>query len=330
MKKPHVSRWLIVAIVSGSLVCLAALAGGFLLLRPQPAAGQVPSSEGEPAAPSNSGESVSSEDTDDAVSAAEATPVAIENSVEMGMAPQGSGAESGPDFSQDEDHEFSPEELAAIRFAASDPEIGAYLASYPDWHGHAYLEEDVSQGYSVDFYSDAADEWLGYALVDLDAQVVLEAFVPRELSADEFAAGSVAVSDLVFSDGEVLAMLGDPSEWGHELWYNRWEQAWEVFFWRGLDEIVVVVYMDSEGSWIEIWDPAAMSAEEEVEVARNQAIELAYSADGVDQALAGTDSWTTYVEQQDANVWSVSFVDGDTLLFFALVDIGEGRVIQSE
>ena len=332
-------RWklALATLVAALLVCLLTLAGGYVLLSDRaPSSGQPGSGlDTRDAADSQLSEpSEGSDQIPDSVEPSGSSDSDIEN--EVANAPDTSMqalppvAGSGPDFDPDEDHDLGPDELAAIGLAAANPEVAAFLQGYSDWHGHVYLEEGQDGVFYVEFYSDNVDEWLGYALVDLQAGALLEHFVPRDLTTAEFAAGQAQVRDLVFGDGEVLAILGDSSDWGHEIEFNRWERAWEVYFWRGLDEIIVSVYLDEEGSWLEIWDPSTLTAEQARELSRNQAIEIAYQADGVGEALEGHDDWTTYVEHLGDDRWSVSFIAGDDVLFFAAVDISTGRVLESQ
>lgn len=230
-----------------------------------------------------------------------------------------------------DDEDVSDEATRAIQLLAEVPEVAGWLASYPDWTGDAWLEGEDSLHYHVDLYSAAADEWLGWGYVNVADGVVEDFFVPRELTAEEFQTGREMVEAFVFSDEEVLARLGNVDNWGFETWYNRWDANWQVWFWYGLEELAVTVNIWEDEPYLDsITNPAEFEAEEAAENSKNQAIELAWQAEGIDQAVAGVDNWQTYVAQQGDTVWAVTFATEDRELFYALVDIESWTVLESE
>ncbi|HEY83945.1 MAG TPA: hypothetical protein G4N96_02350 [Chloroflexi bacterium] len=161
----------------------------------------------------------------------------------------------------------------------------------------------------------------------------MELYAPRELSQEEFQAGQAAVEAVVLDDAEVLALLGDPADWDHGSDYDRFEEDWSVWFDKGLESWLVIARQDedTEKYHIEdILDPMAFDAAQAQELTRNQAIELAYSADDVDEALNGLDDWRIYVENQGGSVWSVSFAADGKELFYALVDIEAEQVLEAK
>ena len=218
----------------------------------------------------------------------------------------------------------------AIQLLASETAVAQFLSDYPDWNGESWPENDASDIWSIDLYSEAADEWLGWGMVNINTGEILDYFVPRDLSPEEFQAGMAKVENLVLNDAGVQARLGDPALWEHETYYNRWDEQWEVWFAHGLDELLVTVYMDEEYIYLEdIIDPSQLEAEKEAELQRDQAVELAWSADGIDQALDGVDNWHTLVASR-GDLWAVSFVSDDQELFFALVDIDNQTIVEAK
>ncbi len=219
-------------------------------------------------------------------------------------------------------------ETQVINLIAADPKAAAFLATIPNWHAEAYQEDGNLWG--ADFF-DANDDWIGYGQVNIATEEVTELSMPTVLTPEEFQAGLVAVERVVLNDGEVLALLGDPDLWDRNVDFDGYDNIWNVYFQRGLDNWLVRVMYDDERYWVDsIVNPDALSAAEEREHNRNTAIELAYSADGVWDALNGTDDWFTYAENQSDSQWSVSFTTTDTELFFALVDIATGEILQAE
>jgi hypothetical protein len=220
------------------------------------------------------------------------------------------------------------DEARAIQLLAALPDVAQHLAVYPGWRADAYQEEGSDTIWNVDFYQE--DEWLGWGKVDLASDTVLDHFVPRELSPEEFAAGQALVETFIKHDPEIRARLAEPSLWGHDTSYNRWDTQWQVWYWYGIDALVAnlniydgTVYLDS------LEDPNQLDAAERAEADRNRAVELAYGAQGVDQALAGFDDWRTYVEEQGGARYTVSFVSGAQTRFAALVDIAQGTVVET-
>lgn len=232
-------------------------------------------------------------------------------------------------LAQDDD-DVSDEAARAIQLLAEEPEVAGWLASYPDWTGDAWLEGEDGLHYHVDLYSAAADEWLGWGYVNVADGLVEDYFVPRELTAEEFQTGRELVEAFVFSDEEVLARLGNVDDWGYDTWYNRWDANWQVWFWYGLEELAVTVNIWEDEPYLDsITNPAEFEAEEAAENSKNQAIELAWQAEGIDQAVAGVDNWQTYVAQQGDTIWAVTFATEDRELFYALVDIESWTVLES-
>lgn len=229
-------------------------------------------------------------------------------------------------YAQDDEREQQ-----AIDLAAQTEELAGWLAEHDGWIGYAYESEDASNVFYVEFYTAAEDDWLGYANVDLNSGAVMDAFAPRPLPADEYATGQERATKIVLADPEVQLRLLDPVLWDYYVDFNRYERVWEVYFYRGTEALKVKLTLEdySGYNFIEITDQNALNEEETLNNMRNEAISLAYSAEGIDSALEGYGAWFTYVEQQAGPLWSVAFVSDERELFFALVDIVANQVIQS-
>ena len=196
-------------------------------------------------------------------------------------------------------------EEKVIALVLADPRAVAYLEHFPGWTAEAYEEDGDIWG--VDVF-DADGEWQGYAQVNIVTEEILELYAPEPLSPEERQAGQDAVKSLVFADAEVLALLGDPERWEYSIDYERFEDLWKVYFYRGLDAWDVSVYQDDgKFSIDQIVDANQMEAQQARRWAQDQAIELAYSVEGVWDKLDGIDDWYTYAENQGGSVWSVTF-----------------------
>lgn len=227
----------------------------------------------------------------------------------------------------------------AIQLLTTHQPVADYLAKfYPEWHGYAYPIDEAGDVWEVNLFAgpegSGDEEWIGYGRVNITSDEVLEYYVPRKLTADEEAAEGALVQDLVTADPEMLALLADPSEWYPGRYYDPYEPAWYVYFYKGLDSWAARVGIDlTTGEPVffiqAIYDPDALTEEDELEWARNQAIELSYEAPGLWEALDGIDNWRTFVENQGGTQWSVEYVANDEELFYVLVDIGTWEILET-
>jgi hypothetical protein len=226
---------------------------------------------------------------------------------------------------------YSAEKLIAF-LAASDP-FAEWLSAHPGYIPESGGPDEDGLWY-IEFYDAAHEEWLGYAKVHGDTLEITESFAPLPLPPDVFQAQMPQVLQVVEHDAEVLAWLNDlPDLWDVYADWNRWDQRWEVYFVRGIQKVAVYALLDEAGDVVisDVLDPDALTDEQALAEARNSAINLAYSAPGLDQALAGHDDWTTLAQQQGGDsVWGIAFVDGDTRLLFVLVDVASGEVLSAE
>ncbi len=219
-----------------------------------------------------------------------------------------------------------------IGAAAESPMFQEWLRLNPGYQVDASGPDDNGMWY-LDFYDASRDEWIGYAVVNGDTLEITELFAPTPLPADVYQAQLSLVTEIVEHDAEVLARLNNlPRLWDVYTDWNRWDQRWEVTFYRGIEGVTVYAQVgENDDVWIaDIVDPNALEEEDARQHARDTAVNLAYSAEGVDAALSGHDDWTTYAEPQGEDVWGVSFVDGDERLIFVLVDVARERVLEVE
>jgi hypothetical protein len=212
-----------------------------------------------------------------------------------------------------------------------DPTFVGWLDQFPDYDSDVYpIDGDIWQ---ADFYDTPnRDEWIGYGQVNVVTAEVTESFAPRPLDAETYQAQLPKVEAVVLSDPEVLDRLGNLALWDYGTDFNRWEQVWTVYFSRGLDVLSVTVWVNENGRFHvdEIFNPNELDAEEALQAMKDEAINLAYTGEGIDQALEGYDDWVTYVENLEGSRWTVSFNAGDAELFFALVDVETDAVLMAQ
>lgn len=224
-------------------------------------------------------------------------------------------------------------EQQVIDLVTAIPEVKAWLDRYPGWTTNVYPEDEANNIWKVDFCSNKdCDEWLGYGKVNLNTGEVIDHFVPRELSAEELAAGKDKIEKYLQYDPEVLVRQGNPELWYHEINWNRWDALWEARYSYGLEAFTVRLNINKETNKVEfdsIVDPNELKAEEKAEQQRNRARELIWEAEGVGEAVDGHDSWKTYVEHQGGGKYTVAFVADGKQLFSALIDVDAGKVLES-
>lgn len=217
-----------------------------------------------------------------------------------------------------------------ITVVASSDAFREWLEQHPGYTGNAWVEADTI--WHVEFYNADGSEWLGYALIDSKTGAITESFIPLPLPADVYQRQLERLQPLVLDDPEVTALIQDPLLWDYSLDYNRWEQRWEAYFWRGVQAWQVNLYYDEDNqdfSIEDIFDPNILEAETAFRADRDRAIQIAYTADNVDQALNGYDNWTAYAENLSGALWSVSFVSDEQELFFAVIDLETDRVLET-
>jgi hypothetical protein len=235
------------------------------------------------------------------------------------------GARSAPVVQPEND-----KDLAIVKVAAA-AEIAPVLANHPNWVADAYPDDEAERIWHVDFYAEPDGEHLGYGHINLNSDELFDIKMPRDLSPAELQAGIATIDAYLPYDAEVQARLGNPKLWYHDVSYNRWEESWQAYYSRGLEEIVITLYIDDDNDVYldSIVDPTVLSAEEAMEERRNRAINLAYSAEGIDEALAGVDNWRTYVEDQGDGQYTVAFSTTDGPLYRVHVNIDQERIIEA-
>lgn len=222
---------------------------------------------------------------------------------------------------------LQPDHQRAIKLTVKTKAVKTFLNHYPDWRAETY--HDGGAVWHVDFYQ--KDEWLAFAHINVETKEVSDTKFPKKLSEEEFAERKKKVEQVVFNDPEVLALLVTAEDWDFEVQYDTYSEKWWMNFWRGIDTLRVDLYPDENSFHIDrVYDPKAFSEEKALRVARDRAVELAWQAEAIGEALDGVDNWHSYAEQQAGSVWSVSFDTSEKNLFSALVDIEAWEVLETQ
>ena len=250
------------------------------------------------------------------------------DAVDTTVSPSGQLGNGGPDRELG-----SSSADQAIAIAAAHQEMAWHVSHYR-WDAEAW-QEDGDSTWWIDFWSvDSAgeyDEWLAWAGVDLASGEVVEAYVPRELTAEEFQYGRTLAEQAAFNDAAVLAIVQDLNNWDFDTYYDRWDENFYIYMWYGIDEIAIIVRENEDGIFYVdgVQDASVLEAEQQEALNRNQAIELAWESDEIWDVLQNHDQWKTYVEHQGGTQYSVAFVTENRELFYAIVDIASWQIVDS-
>ncbi|WP_456414694.1 hypothetical protein [Oceanithermus profundus] len=222
---------------------------------------------------------------------------------------------------------LEPEARRAVALVAKSREVKPRLARYPGWTAGAERADD--QVWHVWF--EREDEWLGEAYVDLDTKRVHDVYLPVDPTPAERARALPRLRKLLAHDAEVQALLEDPAAWEEEVRFDKWEDAWFVYYWRGEDAVGVRIGQDGGRYYVdEVFDPLALEAERRRRHDQDRAVRVAYGDAAVGQRLEPFDDWTAYAEPLDAGRWAVDFAAGGKTVLSVLVDLPGGRVLAVE
>ncbi len=245
----------------------------------------------------------------------------------------GGGSQPIPEITEFPDDDIdSMQERDSLAILVTDGPIARLLTNHPDWHVEMWTNDEW-QTMEIDLY-DTDWNWIAWGAVSLADNgqpiEIVDTAAPNQLTEAEYTAGSKMAEEIALSDPAVLETLGEPSEWEIYTWYDEWERTWEVAFYRGLDEFgVSIEEYDDEWQVGEITNLALLEEEQQISDNQSRAIDLAWQAEGIDDALFSEDvEWSTIVTDLGGAEYGVSFVTTDQELFFALVDIDAEQVLE--
>lgn len=227
-------------------------------------------------------------------------------------------------------------EQDAINTAAESEEFKDGLANTPGWTAAAYDTGNRFGIWRVQFWNASGDE-LGWADVSPARGKVYswEAYFGATDAQVQMAQDPVR--DFLTTHPTVLELVEDPTQ--HELYieydsYNRW---WGAYMDMGLDSLYLVVRF-GQGSPDVFEDPQlvrlyfsnVMSYAEWQEATRAQAVATGFQQPEIAAVLADVESWTTRAERSDDGdgVWTVYFMDGETVLAWVKVDMSTQTVVE--
>lgn len=235
-------------------------------------------------------------------------------------------AGSIPDWASIEPYSEGSDRIMLDRLAAYEP-VANLLAVTGGWDGWTW-QYDSEFIWWVELANDSGS--LAYAVIDIRDGSIWEGRVAQPVTQEEYIRREAEVRTLAFNHPEVLAVLEDPLLWDVYPSYDAMWKVWYLSAWRGLQGYTISFSQDGENYWFgEIIDETALEAEEAEQAARDQAVSLAYEADGLWDAMGDADNWTTYTEQQDNTLWSVMFIVDGEERYYVLVDVEGEEILES-
>ncbi|MEM7800133.1 MAG: hypothetical protein AAF633_13150 [Chloroflexota bacterium] len=226
----------------------------------------------------------------------------------------------------------TPEIRRALELLVIEKDIALVLDGLPEWHVDAWFSEEEGL-VGINFYNHI-EEWIGYGevLIENGEPIeIFESYMPRELTPEEYQAGLLVVEPYVLQNPEVLGILGDPAAWERYTYYDKWESMWIVSFVQGLDALEVLVGQWEGAYYVEgVFDPNALEQEDQLRSDQDLAVSIAYEAEGMNDAVfAENETWTTVASMIDASQYGVSFIADGEELYFVLVDIETGEILET-
>ena len=241
-----------------------------------------------------------------------------------------------PGMTNEGEDEVDPvQSQAAIDIVLADPEFVAQLTQFPDHTIEAYPAGGAF--WEVEFFANTGDDddmWIGWAMVDLETDMIQERFVPRFLTDAEIDEQTPLVIEESLSDLEVMALITDPDDWDIYTEYDAYEMIWGVAFERGIDLWIVFLQTEVEDdgyieySVMDIVDGNALSAHEAENSIRDEAALLAYEYAEADDILATSDDWQVLVQPVTDAQYTVEFVTATDRLLCLLVDVEADIIVE--
>lgn len=205
------------------------------------------------------------------------------------------------------------------------------LENVPNWSAAAYDTGSRYGIWRVQFWNDSGEE-IGWADVnpDMGKVYVWEAYFGATESQKQ--AAYPTLREVIVNDPTVLELLESPEQ--YELYVDfQWDGTWGVYLANGLDSLWIVVDTDNrqpdalENPRVkQIYFAELMSYSEWYEAAKAQAITLAYQQEEVAAAVRGVSDWYANAEKIAPSTWRVVFMQGETALVEATVNLDDASV----
>jgi len=228
-------------------------------------------------------------------------------------------------FDTDSFKSYSPKEQAIIKEVIALEQVQEFLPKLTNWSIGIELE-----GYwNISFYEN--NDWIGYLSFDEASHEIKVNELPDILSKAEIAKYEENIEKYLFDDPAIKEMIKNPNNFKKELEFHKLENYWSYYLYHGLDGYELVIFPEDDYFVIdEIRNYNSLEEDRQLELERDQAIELAYRSPDVDQAFDGIDDWFSYAEHFKDKTWIVEFAAQGRTLLSVLVDIENETVLESK
>ncbi|MEP7291610.1 MAG: hypothetical protein ABI835_07485 [Chloroflexota bacterium] len=224
-------------------------------------------------------------------------------------------------------------EQDAIDLAEQSEIFVAGLEQNPGWSAAAYDTHNAYGIWRVQFW-DANGEELAWADVSPERGLVYswEAYFGAT-DAQENAAEPV-LRDFIANEPQFIDLLEDPSQYDMYVDYDSYNRYWGVYIDVGADSIWTAIQFEGKTpasldnpQVLGLYFSNVLSYDEWKESNEATAIATAFQNADVANALNGIDNWTTSVERRDDGLWTVYFIDGESVVAQVQVDIAADQVV---
>ncbi len=204
--------------------------------------------------------------------------------------------------------------------------VNNFLEQLDNWSADVYVEGL----WHIAFYE--GEDWVAEVLYDSASEELKADDLPKLLSQEEINVYEEAIKNHIFDDAEVREMFKNPNIYSKELVYHKFENYWSYYLFDGLDEFSIEIYPSGKNYFRieQITNNNSLNADEQMEVNRNKAIELAYGAEGLDDVFEGFDDWYSYAEKYQDKLWMVEFAAEGKSLATILVDLANEVVLETK
>lgn len=225
-------------------------------------------------------------------------------------------------------------EADAIALAAEYPFFAVGLEQNPGWSAAAYDTGNRYGIWRVQFWSASGVE-LAWADVSPQRGKVYSWEGYFGATDAQRNAAEPVLRDLVSTDPRLIDLLEDPSQYDIYIDYDAWNRWWGVYIDVGADSIWTAYQFEGKTpealenpQSLGIWFSNVLTYAEWQESNKATAIATAFQNPEIADATTGIDHWTTWVEPADEQgIWTVYFMDGETVLAQVQVDVPAGTVV---
>lgn len=224
-------------------------------------------------------------------------------------------------------------EQDAIDLAATSELFVAGLEQNPDWSAAAYDTHNAYGIWRVQFWY-ANGEELGWADVSPERGKVYSWEVYFGATDAQQNAAEPVLRDFIATEPRFVDLLEDPSQYDMYIDYDGYNRYWGVYIDVGADSLWTAIQFAGKApdalddpQVLGLYFSGVLSYAEWQESNEATAIATAFQNADVADALASVDKWTTSVELNDDGMWTVYFLDGETVLVTVEVDIAADQVI---